>query len=179
MNYKEEFNLPIMSYPWAYIKEGKYLIYFSIKTEEGIVKSNEIEIEVLPLNEEEEIVFQQLVNNVEVEKSIADWNNLFSIYKDSFYAEESYYLYGGVSAENLFKENHPERAQIIERLKERLIKFPYCSESSRLMGYLDRDFDDCRRAMEEVIEVLKIESPESWLLKIIEHNKQLKEELKK
>jgi hypothetical protein len=176
VNYKDEIAYP--SIPWGYVKEGRYRIYFSVVSKDGIIKSNEIEIEVLKLNEEEELLFQQLLGNTKVKQSKEDRNNLFNQYKNTFFDEESYYLYGGVSLDILSKENHPERAQIIERLKEHLIKFPYSSVSSRLMRSLDRDFDDCRRAIEEIVEVLKLESPESWLLKIIENNKQLKEELK-
>lgn len=178
--YKDEFNnLPVGWYPWAYVKEGKYRIFFSIKTEEGIVKSNEIEIEVLQLNEEEELLFQQLVGNTKVKQSKEDRNNLFNQYKNTFFDEESYYLYGGVSLDILSKENHPQREEVIIRLKEHIIKFPYSSKSVRLYWNLERDFDDCRRAIEEIVEVLKLESPDSWLLKIIEHNKQLSEELKR
>lgn len=172
ISYKDEYN-NIKSYPWPYIKEGKYRIFFSIETEGGIVKSNEIEIEVLPLNDEEVVLFQQLVNNVRVQKSAEDLNNLFNKHKDTFYAEESYYLYEGVKVDILSKENHPEREKIIGRLKERLIRFPYCTESIRLLRYLEFDFYDCHQAIEEIVETLKTESPESWLLQIIEYTKEL------
>lgn len=173
INYKDEFNHPMASYPWPYIKEGRYRIYFSIETEKGKVKSNEIEIEVLQLNEEDQLLFQQLIAQVETHKTKDESYNLLRQNIDSFYAAEYYYLYGSLDTDVLSKEGHYQREEVINLIKEHIIKFPNSSKSARLYGYLERDFDDCQQAIEEIVETLKAESPECWLLQIIEYTKEL------